>query len=388
MRRLKRIFISALEPSAEMHCANLIAQCNQKIGAGPNSWTKEAADAIEWFGFGGPKMEQAGCALLENTVGRAAMIYNVFGQLGYYRRLLHRAKEFLAANKPDLMVVCDSPAFHFHIAKAAKKLRIPVLFYVAPQLWAWAPWRIRKLRKCCDKLACILPFEQDWFRSRGMNAEFVGNPLLDEIEGPVEQNIKTYADYTPGRAKIALLPGSRKAELATLWEPMQEIAISIQQKYPEARFYTAAPDMSRMVLLHKHRLRGFSCLEQIGGLMDLCKQVDFAIVASGSATLQVAAAGCPMIVMYQSNRLMWHLVGQWLIRTPYLSLPNIITGRRLVPEFMPYFTSTQPIVDEAIAYLSEPVRLKKASGELIELVRPLAGGKAADKVATMVLQML
>jgi lipid-A-disaccharide synthase len=376
MQHPKRIFISALEPSAEMHCANLMRQCNALSGA------------LEWSGFGGSKMEQVGFALLENTVGRAAMLYNVLGQLGYYRNLMRQAKLFLSLNKPDLVIVCDSPAFHFHIAKAAKKLGIPVLFYVAPQLWAWAPWRIGKLRKCCDKLACILPFEEAWFRGRGVDAEFVGNPLLDELDGPVEQNIKSYADYMPAKAKIALLPGSRKHEIETLWKPMQKIALSIRQKYPDVRFYTAAPDMSKMVMLHECRLPGFSCLEQIGELAGLCRQVDFAIVASGSATLQVAAAGCPMIVMYQSNRLMWHLLGKWLIRTPFLSLPNIVAGRKLVTEYMPYFTSTQPIADEAISYLSDPTRLKKFSIELIETVKPLATGKAADKVAAIVAQML
>jgi lipid-A-disaccharide synthase len=376
MQHPKRIFISALEPSAEMHCANLMRQCNS------------LSSVLQWSGFGGPRMEQVGFALLENTVGRAAMLYNVLGQLGYYRKLMRQAKAFLSLHKPDLVVVCDSPAFHFHIAKAAKQLRIPVLFYVAPQLWAWAPWRIHKLRKCCDKLACILPFEQDWFRSRGMDAEFVGNPLMDELEGSVEQNIKSYTDFIPAKAKIALLPGSRKHEIETLWKPMQEIALQIMQRYPEVRFYTAAPDMSKMVLLHECRLPGFSCLEQIGDLSQLCKQVDFAIVASGSATLQVAAMGCPMIVMYQSSRLMWHLLGKWLIRTPFLSLPNIVAGRKLVTEYMPYFTSTQPIADEAISYLSEPARLKKFSSELIETIKPLALGKAADKVAAIVMQMV
>jgi lipid-A-disaccharide synthase len=381
MRRIQqqpnRIFISALEPSAEMHCANLIRRCNQMSADG----------TMQWSGFGGAAMEQAGCALLENTVGRAAMLYNVLGQLGYYRNLKQQAKTFLQNTKPDLVIVCDSPAFHFHIAKAAKKLRIPVLFYVAPQLWAWAPWRIHKLRKCCDKLACILPFEQEWFQSRGMDAEFVGNPLMDELDGPVEQNIKTYDGYIPARAKIALLPGSRKHEIETLWKPMQEIALQITRRYPDVRFYTAAPDMSKMVLLHD-RMPGFSCLDQIGDLAGLCKQVDFAIVASGSATLQVAAAGCPMIVMYQSNRLMWYLLGKWLIRTPFLSLPNIVAGRKLVTEYMPFFTSTQPIADEAISRLSDPAELKKFSSELIDMVKPLASGKAADKVAAIVSQML
>lgn len=378
MRRMqhpKRIFISALEPSAEVHCANLMRQCNA------------LSPALEWSGFGGSKMEQVGFALLENTVGRAAMLYNVLGQLGYYRNLMRQAKLFLSLNKPDLVIVCDSPAFHFHIAKAAKKLGIPVLFYVAPQLWAWAPWRIHKLRKCCDKLACILPFEEAWFRGRGMDAQFVGNPLLDELDGPVEQNVKPYTEFIANRAKIALLPGSRKHEIETLWKPMQQVALQIQRRYPDVRFYTAAPDMSKMILLHD-RLPGFSCMEQIGDLVGLCRQVDFAIVASGSATLQVAAAGCPMIVMYQSNRLMWYLLGKWLIRTPFLSLPNIVAGRKLVTEYMPYFTSTQPMADEAISYLSDPQRLKKASLELIETVKPLAAGKAADKVAAIVMQML
>jgi lipid-A-disaccharide synthase len=373
----KRIFISALEPSAELHCANLMQQCNQK-----------AAEPIDWVGFGGEKMQQLNCAVLENTVGKAAMIYNVFGQIGYYRSLIRLARLSLSENKPDLVVVCDSPAFNFHIAKAAKKLGIPVLFYVAPQLWAWAPWRIGKLRKCCDKLACILPFEQRWFQRRGVDAEFVGNPLFDELDGPVENNLKTYTGYLPENAKIALLPGSRKAEIESLWLPMQQIAVQIRNRYPDARFFTAAPDMSKMVLLHQHRLAGFSCLEQIGGLMDLCKQVDLAIVASGSATLQVAAAGCPMIVMYQSSRLIWQLVGRWLIRTPHLSLPNIIAGRKLVPEYMPYFTSIEPIVDTAMGYLNNTERLQKASADLIELVKPLAGRNTADRIAEIILKMV
>jgi lipid-A-disaccharide synthase len=376
MQTRKRIFISALEPSAELHCANLMERCNQKAGS------------IDWVGFGGEKMEQRGCALLENTVGRATMIYNAFSQIGYYHSLIRIARLSILENKPDLVVVCDSPAFNFHIAKAAKKLGIPVLFYVAPQLWAWAPWRISKLRKCCDKLACILPFEPHWFQSRGVDAEFVGNPLFDELDGPVENNLKTYAKYLPQNAKIALLPGSRKAEIESLWVPMQQIAVQISSCYPDARFYTVAPDMSKMVLLHKHRLPGFSCLEQIGGLMDLCKEVDLAIVASGSATLQVAAAGCPMIVMYQSSWLLWHLVGRWLIRTPHLSLPNIVAGRKLVPEYMPYFMSIEPIVDTAMDYLCDTRRLQKASADLIELVKPLAGRNTADRVAENVLKMV
>ncbi|MHC5018333.1 MAG: lipid-A-disaccharide synthase, partial [Planctomycetota bacterium] len=112
---------------------------------------------MRFSGFGGQRLAEAGCELLDDTVSKAAMHYNVLGQLGYYKKLITQANAFFEQNTVDLVVVCDSPAFNFHIAKAAKKHGIPVLFYVAPQLWAWAPWRIHKLKRCCDKLACILP---------------------------------------------------------------------------------------------------------------------------------------------------------------------------------------------------------------------------------------
>ncbi len=377
-----RIFISALEDSAANHCAALISRIHaMRESAG-------LSEPIQWSGFGGGQMGQAGCVLLENTVGRAAMLHNVLGQLGYYRRLMKAARHWLSQNKPDLVIVCDSPAFNFHIAKAAKKQGVPVLFYVAPQLWAWAPWRIHKLRRCCDRLACILPFEQEWFCRRGIKAEFVGNPLLDGFSAPMESSRKTYANYRPQTANIALLPGSRKAEIESLWPAMQDIALEIQKRYPDVRFFTAAPDMSKLVLLHENRRRGFSCTEQVGGLGELCGKVDFALVTSGSATLQVAAAGCPMLVMYQSSRLMWHLLGRWLVRIPYFSLPNIVAGRRIVPEFMPYFKSIEPLAQTAIDYLSDGEYLKKTSNELIDIIKPLAAGDTASKVAVIVMQML
>ena len=124
-------------------------------------------------------MADAGCKLLQSTADNAAMIYNAFAHIARFYKLIMRITAYLKSNKVDLVIVCDSPAFNFHIAKAAKKLGIKTLFYVAPQLWAWGGWRISKLRKYCDKLCCILPFEQNWFSEKGVDATFVGNPLLD-----------------------------------------------------------------------------------------------------------------------------------------------------------------------------------------------------------------
>lgn len=387
----KRVFISACEHSAEMHCANLIRAANDRLSA-RGGWpsgegTSADAPAIEWVGLGGDRMAAAGCSLLANPVQRAAMIYNVLKQLGYYRALLRQAKAYLAENAVDLVVVCDSPAFNFHIAKAARKLGIPVLFYVAPQLWAWAPWRIHKLRRCCTQLACILPFEEEWFRQRGVAATFVCNPLFDELDEPVERNAKLYSGYRSDAPRVALLPGSRDAEINTLWPAMLEIASLIAERHPQATFLSCAADAEKLATMQTMAEGGPSITYEHGRLYEMVKGCDFAVVASGSATLQVAAAGCPMAVLYQSSKWLWHLVGRWLIRTRHLSLVNILARQELVPEYMPYFDAVDPIAAACRGILSNPVKLQQTSQALTTLVAPLTTAKARDNTARMVLEM-
>ncbi len=394
-QKTKHVFLSSLEHSAEMHCANLIAAINDKMADG-TVWpgtdaaqSQKSSPKIRFSGFGGQRLAEVGCELLDDTVSKAAMHYNVLGQLGYYRKLIKQANEYFEQNTVDLVVVCDSPAFNFHIAKAAKKHGIPVLFYVAPQLWAWAPWRIRKLRRCCDKLACILPFEKEWFGKRGIDAEFVSNPLFDEMDIDLQANFKSYSNYDPQSPKIALLPGSRDAEIKTLWLAMLEIAGELREKHPDAVFTACAPDDDkRAMLADMAKDAPFAIAFESNNLIDVCKQSDYAIVASGSATLQVAAAGCPMTVMYQSNKLVWHLIGRWLVRLPHLSLVNILAGKELVPEFMPYFASIDPIIDRTHGMLSTPARMSHISQSLIGLVEPLTQRRASDAVAEIILEML
>jgi len=371
-----RIFISAAEPSADAHCANLVTTL------------KRSSYDIEFVGVGGPKMAAAGCQILEYTVAKAAMIYKAFSRIGYYYKLIKRINHFLKGNRVDLVIVCDSPAFNFHIAKAAKKAGIKTLFYVAPQLWAWAGWRIGKLRKYCDKLCCILPFEQDWFGQKGLDAIFVGNPLLDELDINFALNKRNYADFEPKNATIALMPGSRAAEIDSLWRPMQQIAGCIKQKYHNVTFHTVVVDAEREQILKASQLGDFECYYTISSVGDIARTADLSIVASGSATLQVAAAGCPMVIMYQSSRVLWHLLGRWLLKTKYLSLVNILADRELVPEFMPYFGSIEPIVAQCESLLTDSSKLAQTSNELIELAEPLAEKKACDEVAEIVLEML
>jgi len=403
--RKQTIFISAAEPSADRHCAALIRAMRQ---------TKRD---LEFVGIGGPKMAEAGCTLIENPVGRAAMTYNAFAHVSHYYRLIKQVAKFLAANKPNLVIVCDSPAFNFHIAKAAKKSGIKTLFYVAPQLWAWAPWRIGKLRKYCDKLCCLLPFEQDWFTSRGVPAEFVGNPLLDGLtQSDLTRAKRDYRGFNPANVKIAIVPGSRTAEVGTLWRPMQQIAIALRKKYPNAAFTTVAVDEATRGALDSTRLMGFRTDYAIDAVYQTARSCDFALVASGSATLQVASAGCPMVIMYQTNPILWHLFGRWLVTTKYLSLVNILwhglpardnTARPvpskpvvsaaepvegmavpLVPEFMPYFRSTAPIIETVRNLLEDKARLAQINSDLLALVGPLTTKKAGSVVARIAVSML
>jgi lipid-A-disaccharide synthase len=371
-----RIFISAAEPSADAHCAALVTAL------------KKSSYDIDFVGVGGPKMASAGCRLLETTVEKAVMTYKAFRHVGHYYKLINRITRFLKSNRVDLVIVCDSPAFNFHIAKAAKRAKIKTLFYVAPQLWAWAGWRIRKLRKYCDKLACILPFEQDWFRQRGVNSIFVGNPLLDELDIASAPRRKKYTDFELKNLKLALMPGSRAAEIESLWQPMQQIAIRLKQRYPDASFVTVAVDTEREKTLKAAQMPGFECSFTISSVSETARSADFAIVASGSATLQVAAAGCPMVIMYHSSRILWHLIGRWLVKTKYLSLVNILAKKELVPEFMPHFGSVEIIAQRVEQLLQDRDKLVQISDELIKLAEPLAEKKACQEVADIVIRML
>ena len=371
-----RIFMSAAEPSADAHCAGLITALQQR------------GYDIEFVGVGGPKMSSAGCSLLQSTTGKAAMLYNAFKQVFHYYSLIRRIRSFFKNNKVDLVIVCDSPSFNFHVAKAAKRADIKTIFYVAPQLWAWGGWRIRKLRKYCDKLCCILPFEQDWFGQRGVEAVFVGNPLFDELNIDLASHRRKYADFKPANARLALMPGSRPAEINTLWLPMQQIAIRLKQKYPSMTYVTVAVDAEREKILKEKQIPGFESQYTIGSVNETAASADFAIVASGSATLEVTAAGCPMVIMYQSSRFLWHLLGRWIVKSKYLSLVNILSDKELVPEFMPYFTSIDPISETIEHLLDDSDRLSQLSEDLIKLTGPLAEKKASEQVAELIVDML
>jgi lipid-A-disaccharide synthase len=371
-----RLFLSAAEASGDRLCANLITAL------------KQTGYEFEFAGLGGKRMADAGCQILVDTTRRAAMTYKAFNHILFFFRVIRQAQKYLAQAKPDLVIVCDSPSFNFHIAKAAAKTDIKTLFYVAPQLWAWAPWRIKKLKKLCTAgLAAILPFEPDWFKTRDLECTFVGSPMLENVR-PQLITPKDYSKYSILNAHIAIMPGSRPAEIKTLWPAMQNIARRLKARHPSIKVTAVAADEKTKDILQQSEYKTLRCDYAVDAVYDTARKVDFALVASGSATLQVAAAACPMVIMYQSSKFLWKLIGQRIVTTKFLSLVNILAQKELVPEFMPYFDSVAPIAAACDNLLNMPDKLAALSSELAALTKPLACGQASEKVAQMVLGQL
>jgi lipid-A-disaccharide synthase len=199
---------------------------------------------------------------------------------------------------------------------------------------------------------------------------------------------KKYLNFNTENAHFTLMPGSRTAEINTLWVPMQQISLRLKRKYRNADFTAVAVDADRQKQLKNAQIPGFECEYAVGSVSETARKADFAIVASGSATLQVAAAGCPMVIMYQSSKILWHLLGRWLLTTKYLSLVNILANRELVPEFMPYFGSIEPIIEAIEQLIGDRDKLVQLSNSLIELAEPLTRKKACREVAKAVWGML
>jgi lipid-A-disaccharide synthase len=187
---------------------------------------------------------------------------------------------------------------------------------------------------------------------------------------------------------VGLMPGSRSAEIDLLWTPMQEIALQIKETCAQATFTVVAADEARKTKLASLEIPEFDCEYTVDSVRETAKRMDFCLVASGSATVEVATVGCPMAVMYKASRLGWHLAARWLIKTPYMSLVNILANREMVPEFMPYFTSIDPIVDTARTLIKNPKQLAQTSRDLIGITQPLAQQNTANTVAKIALDMV
>ena len=371
------MFISAAEPSADLHGAALIRA------------TRAIDPAVRFVGVAGPRMVAAGCERIFDMSRHAAMLLGVIKNAARGIAMLNTCDRHLRRYPFVAAVVIDSPMLHLPLAAKAQAAGVPVLYYIAPQMWAWGKYRIHKLRNRVDRVAVILPFEEEFFRNQGVNATYVGHPLADQFaQLSIDRNLVA-GIRRRGVSVVALLPGSRTHVVESVLPGQLQVAERIASAMPGATFGVSvantqvAPIIQRLVSTCRVPVESYS-----GHHAELIQAADLVLVASGTTALEVAFHERPMIVMYQSSRFFYHAIGRWLIDLPYLSLPNILAGREIVPEFMPYYTSIAPIADKAIELLRSEDARRTMTEHLSAIVAPLRGTHAAQRTAELLLGML
>jgi lipid-A-disaccharide synthase len=371
------VFISAAEPSGDRHAATLIEA------------VRRLAPGARFVGVAGPRMRAAGCESIFDMTGHASMLLGAVTNVGRGIAMIRACDECLRRYPFDAAVVVDSPTLHLPLAGRANAAGIQVLYYIAPQMWAWGKYRIYKLRHRTTKVACILPFEEEFFRNQGVDAVFVGHPLAEQLRVRAVDARALPRVQSRGEPVVAILPGSRRHVVQSVLPGQLQVAERIAAVMPRAFFAISAanPQVQPAIAsqMAQTPIRAEVFADDLG---EILPAADLVLVASGTAALEVAFYSRPMIVMYNASRLFYHAIGRWLIDTPFLSLPNILAGREIVPEFMPYYTDTGPIAARAIDLLNSEEDRRAMSRELEAAVAPLRNGSASSRTAEILLQMV
>ena len=321
------VFFSTGEPSGDQHAAHLISEFRRRdphFRAG---------------GFGGPCMEAAGVPLLFRLTDLAVMaIFRVVPMLLKFWRVYKQACVSFDADRPDAVVLIDFPGFNWYIARAAKKRGIRVFYYMPPQLWAWAPWRIKKVRKSVDTVLTGLPFERDWFAARGVDTAFVGHPFFDAVaEHRLDQAFLAERRGTsdaPLRT-LGVLPGSRMHELERNWPAMLEIVRNVTALHPDVALRVACYSAAhRDWLTAAYEATGVPLPLEfcVGKTPEVIELADCCLMVSGSVSLELLARRTPGVVIYKGGPLLSQLAKVFLT-CPFITLPNLIAGRMVMPEF-------------------------------------------------------
>src|SRR5256712_7111441 len=320
------------------------------------------------------------------TVGGTEAVGGVPGLYRAYRRL--RAA-VTGAERPDALVVIDFPEFNLRLARAARRAGVAVAYFIPPQVWAWRPWRVRLIRRVVTLVLAVFPFETALYRRAGVPVAFVGHPVLDALaEAPSRAQARRELDVDGDAPVIGLLPGSRRHEVAGVLPVMREAAALVAAAHPDARFLVAqAPTVDAGAL----RGAGGPPLRVVTGrAYTVMRAADLLLVASGTATLEAALLGTPMVVCYRISRLT-ELLFKPLVRVPCISLASIALGRAVVPELYQRTLTGEALGRQALRLLDSPAALagqRQAFGELAgQLGAPGVGARAARHVLDLASQL-
>jgi lipid-A-disaccharide synthase len=375
----RSIFISVAEASADHHAAEFIKEL------------KLLDPQIIVRGIGGPRMLAAGAQLAHETVGNAAMGWRGALRALEVSRMIRQTRRSYEHDKPDLHICVDSSAMNLPFAKMARSMGVPVLYYIAPQLWASREGRMRKMRKYVNKLACILPFEEGYFRGHGVDATFVGHPLFDEL--PRDRSRPESIRFPDAPPVIGIVPGSRRGEVNANLPALLDVSRRLLSEFPGTRFLipttSGVDEIVRRLVRESETVDASKFEIVLDGFDALIPRCDLVLCKSGTSTLHVAAWGVPMIVVYRINPLLWHGAGRWVIKTKKIALVNILAGNiDLVPEFVPWYGSNEPVANRAIEFLKNPALLADQRKALNDLIGSLDRPGASANVARMAMLMM
>ncbi len=376
-RSQRRVMIVAGEASGDLHGAGLAAQI---LARDP---------ACDLFGIAGERMRAAGVRALSRTEDIAG--FGLTELASTIRRTLGVLRELKAAvrrERPDLVILIDFAEFNMSLARAAKRAGVPVLYYITPQVWAWRRGRVARIIERTDRLAVVLPFEAELYAAAGARVTFVGHPLLDRV-APAQNRAATLKRHgLPAHARLlALLPGSRRGEVRYLLRPLVEAARVLEADHGFTAVIALAPTLTLAQLRGEGRvnLDGIRVIE--GDTYSIVAASELALAASGTATLETALLGCPMVVAYKVSPLTYALARMLVRGVDFIAMPNILAGRAIVPELIQGRVNVRNLVRAAENLMVEPLR-GETRNALLGLRARLGEPGAAARVAAIALEMM
>ena len=375
---VKKVLLVTGEASGDLHGSHLVKHL------------KRLDPSLRIYGIGGEELRKAGMEILFHAQELSVVgIVEVCARLPQIVRAFQTLKREIVSSPPDLLILIDYPDFNLRIAAVARKHRVPVLYYISPQIWAWRQNRVKKIARLVDQMAVVFPFEAPFYEQHGVPVQFVGHPLMDR-EVPVMDTQALLQQFAMKSQWpiVGLLPGSRKSEIDRLLPVMLGAAVLIHKEFPQAQFIIpVAPGIREEDIKERVKQHGLAVSivkDQLHQALHICHIV---LVASGTATLETALMKKPMIIMYRIA-LLTYLVGRLMIRVPTIGLANIVAGRQIVPELIQGDASPQRIFQEVVLLLKDPQRMTAMEQELARVGELLGSAGASERVAAMAYDMI